>query len=148
MEFRDLVDTEHCTGDVNKMLLGSFVPLYDEMDDDDVSTIGGPLSPTQQRGNSYAGSQRKMGNSRQSTYTHESFSQSSSQSPPGQVDPFTAPASVPRQTGGANGPVYGNWAGGYAPYGGQAVLEPPRPQPSNSEPSHPLKYSHHHGKLQ
>ena len=41
----DLVDTEHCEGDVNKMLLGSFEEAYDEMEDDDVLTD--PTSPSQ-----------------------------------------------------------------------------------------------------
>jgi len=27
----DLADVEHCTGDVNKMLLGSIVPINDEL---------------------------------------------------------------------------------------------------------------------
>lgn len=39
--FRDIVDTEHSTGDVNKMLLGSFVEEYDLYDDDEPA----PMSP-------------------------------------------------------------------------------------------------------
>lgn len=34
---RDIVDFEHCSGDVNKMLLGSFVEEYD--DDDEPATM-------------------------------------------------------------------------------------------------------------
>lgn len=41
--YRDIVDTEHATGDVNKMLLGSFVEQYDLYDDDDQLIL---LSPT------------------------------------------------------------------------------------------------------
>ncbi|KAI9744665.1 MAG: hypothetical protein M1818_002194 [Claussenomyces sp. TS43310] len=33
----DLVDTEHCNGDINKMLLGSFVEAYDAMEEEDAS---------------------------------------------------------------------------------------------------------------
>jgi hypothetical protein len=42
----DLVDTEHCDGDVNKMLLGSFNWLYDELKTDDESDISSVSSPT------------------------------------------------------------------------------------------------------
>jgi len=38
----DVIDTEHCNGDVNKMLLGSFVERYDNFDNeekDDSSTL-------------------------------------------------------------------------------------------------------------
>ena len=38
---RDIVDSEHCSGDVNKMLLGSFVEEYDLFDDDELA----PMSP-------------------------------------------------------------------------------------------------------
>ena len=47
MHFRDVIDREPATGDVNKMMLGSFVEEYDEADgsdDDDSSTIG-PVEP-------------------------------------------------------------------------------------------------------
>lgn len=54
---RDIVDSEHCSGDVNKMLLGSFVEEYDLFDDDEPAPMfsiaeldAGPLteSPSQQ----------------------------------------------------------------------------------------------------
>lgn len=39
----DIIDTEHSTGDINKMLLGSFIPEYDEdEDDDDVALASSP----------------------------------------------------------------------------------------------------------
>lgn len=48
---RDIVDFEHCSGDVNKMLLGSFVEEYD--DDEEPATMsiiseldGVPLTET------------------------------------------------------------------------------------------------------
>ncbi|OBT67421.1 hypothetical protein VE03_03009 [Pseudogymnoascus sp. 23342-1-I1] len=42
----DIVDTEHSTGDVNKMLLGSFVEEYDRYDDedDDEPTLLSPVA--------------------------------------------------------------------------------------------------------
>ena len=36
---KDMIDTEHATGDVNKMLLGSFVEAYDEDEEDEDSEI-------------------------------------------------------------------------------------------------------------
>lgn len=33
--YKDMIDTEHASGDVNKMLLGSFVEAYDEDEEDD-----------------------------------------------------------------------------------------------------------------
>ena len=45
---RDIVDTEHSSGDLNKMLLGSFVEEFDKKDEM-LSTP--PLTPS--RGNSY-----------------------------------------------------------------------------------------------
>ena len=46
-ELRDIVDTEHSTGDVNKMLLGSFVEEYDHDEDesDEISTGDSTGSP-------------------------------------------------------------------------------------------------------
>lgn len=40
--YRDIVDTEPCTGNVNKMLLGSFVEEFDEEDGDEISAPGSP----------------------------------------------------------------------------------------------------------
>ncbi|KAL9032270.1 MAG: hypothetical protein Q9214_008038, partial [Letrouitia sp. 1 TL-2023] len=34
-KYKDMIDTEHASGDVNKMLLGSFVEAYDEDDEDE-----------------------------------------------------------------------------------------------------------------
>ncbi|KFY38314.1 hypothetical protein V494_04413 [Pseudogymnoascus sp. VKM F-4513 (FW-928)] len=42
----DIVDSEHCSGDVNKMLLGSFVEEYDRIDDDEPVY----MSPTTESG--------------------------------------------------------------------------------------------------
>jgi hypothetical protein len=39
---RDFVDTEHCTGDVNKMLLGSFIEEFDAEDEVIKSPPGTP----------------------------------------------------------------------------------------------------------
>jgi hypothetical protein len=46
--YRDIVDTEHSTGDLNKMLLGSFVEEYDKKDE---MISSPPLTPS--RGSSY-----------------------------------------------------------------------------------------------
>ncbi|ELR10226.1 hypothetical protein VC83_08983 [Pseudogymnoascus destructans] len=35
----DIVDSEHCSGDVNKMLLGSFVEEYDLFDDGEPASM-------------------------------------------------------------------------------------------------------------
>jgi hypothetical protein len=40
--FRDFVDTEHCTGDINKMLLGSFIEEFDAEDEAIQSPPGTP----------------------------------------------------------------------------------------------------------
>ncbi|KAL8972470.1 MAG: hypothetical protein Q9197_002763 [Variospora fuerteventurae] len=41
----DVIDTEHASGDVNKMLLGSFVKEYDDDDDDDEDEDGPMQDP-------------------------------------------------------------------------------------------------------
>ena len=58
---RDIVDTEPCSGDVNKMLLGSFVEEFDHENPEDLSSPGsvsflpdGP-DPSPSNHNSYAG---------------------------------------------------------------------------------------------
>ncbi|CZR54532.1 uncharacterized protein PAC_04416 [Phialocephala subalpina] len=53
----DLVDTEHCNGDVNKMLLGSFNEAYDAVDD--FEEPESPLSPSRQ--SSYGGYEQFQG---------------------------------------------------------------------------------------
>ena len=42
---RDFIDTEHSSGDVNKMLLGSFVEAYDKDEGDEVEPQVSPYSP-------------------------------------------------------------------------------------------------------
>ena len=44
-----MIDTEHSTGDVNKMLLGSFVEAYDRDEGDEI-TLGNPPESLQQIG--------------------------------------------------------------------------------------------------
>ena len=41
---RDVIDTEHCEGDVNKMLLGSFVRKWDLSDEENLSRMSSPTS--------------------------------------------------------------------------------------------------------
>lgn len=41
----DIIDTEHSTGDVNKMLLGNFVEEYDNDDGDELSLGASADSP-------------------------------------------------------------------------------------------------------
>ena len=43
-KYKDMIDTEHASGDVNKMLLGSFVEAYDDDSDDDDSQSPGSAS--------------------------------------------------------------------------------------------------------
>ena len=39
---RDIIDTEHASGDVNKMLLGSFVPAYDQDEGEETQPLSSP----------------------------------------------------------------------------------------------------------
>ena len=41
---RDIIDTEHSTGDVNKMLLGSFIEEYDKDEGDELILFDSPDS--------------------------------------------------------------------------------------------------------
>ncbi|KAI4110034.1 MAG: hypothetical protein L6R37_000167 [Teloschistes peruensis] len=43
--YKDMIDTEHASGDVNKMLLGSFVEAYDEDEDEDDDFESDPFDP-------------------------------------------------------------------------------------------------------
>ena len=42
--YSDIVDTEHSRGDVNKMLLGSFVEEYDKKDEDVITLNETPMN--------------------------------------------------------------------------------------------------------
>ncbi|KAL9581438.1 MAG: hypothetical protein Q9212_003902 [Teloschistes hypoglaucus] len=42
--YKDMIDTEHASGDVNKMLLGSFVEAYDEDEEDDDDLDSDPFN--------------------------------------------------------------------------------------------------------
>src|SRR5947209_17930968 len=63
---RDFVDTEHCTGDINKMLLGSFIEEFDAEDEAIQSPPGTPS-----RGSSYGTSKSPPESQRTSPRSEE-----------------------------------------------------------------------------
>ena len=72
-KYKDMIDYEPASGDVNKMLLGSFVEAYDDDSDDDDSQSAGETSRLPSRQGPTSPQDALMSPSHQGTYEHELY---------------------------------------------------------------------------
>ncbi|KAL8690381.1 MAG: hypothetical protein Q9218_004160 [Villophora microphyllina] len=97
--YKDMIDTEHASGDVNKMLLGSFVEAYDEDEEDDSDSDYSELEDASPGANDSRWTS-PPGTAR-GTRTSHPQSWSSTHGPPPNTPPRLA---LPEGNGGADAP--------------------------------------------